>query len=73
MLVSRPYVEVTLETMRAFELKLIEFACNRPDRFASPDDAIKAFREGRASSRWVPQAMEDMGRAIGADGYCGNS
>lgn len=52
------------ETMRTFELKLVEWACNRPDTFASPDDMVKQYRESRASGRWVPQAIDDMGRAI---------
>ena len=52
------------EVMRTFELKLIDWSCNRPDRFASPEDMIKGFRESRAASRWLPQAIEDMGRAV---------
>lgn len=52
------------ETMRTFELKLVEWACNRPDAFAAPEDMVKSYRESRATGRWVPQAIEDMGRAI---------
>jgi pimeloyl-ACP methyl ester carboxylesterase len=61
------------EVMRTFELKLIDWSCNRPDRFASPEDMIQGFRESRAASRWLPQAIEDMGRAVvrpdGAGGW----
>jgi len=67
-----PRGHALFETMRTFELKLIDFACNRPDRFASVDDAIKGFRESRASSRWVPQAQEDMGRAVVRPDPAGN-
>jgi pimeloyl-ACP methyl ester carboxylesterase len=52
------------EIMRTFEFKLLDWSCNRPDRFASPEESIKGFRESRAASRWLPQAMEDMGRAV---------
>jgi pimeloyl-ACP methyl ester carboxylesterase len=52
------------DAMRAFELKLVEFACNRPDRFESADGMVATFRDSRAASRWLPQAVEDMGRAV---------
>ncbi len=52
------------ETMRTFELKLVEWACARPDTFAAPEDMVKSYRESRATSRWVPQAIIDMGHAI---------
>ena len=42
----------------------MEFACNRPDRFDSADGMVKYYRESRATSRWVPQAIEDMGRSV---------
>jgi pimeloyl-ACP methyl ester carboxylesterase len=51
------------DPMKAFELKLVEFACSRPDRFEGPDGMVAQYRESRACSRWVPQAIEDMGRA----------
>ena len=61
------------EVMRTFELKLIDWSCNRPDRFSSPEEMIQGFRESRAASRWLPQAIEDMGRAVvrpdGAGGW----
>jgi pimeloyl-ACP methyl ester carboxylesterase len=52
------------EAMRAFEVRLVEFACNRPDRFDSADGMVKNYRESRATARWVPQAIEEMGRAV---------
>jgi pimeloyl-ACP methyl ester carboxylesterase len=52
------------EPMKAFELKLVEFACSRPDRFEGPDGMVAQYRESRACSRWTPQAIEDMGRAV---------
>jgi pimeloyl-ACP methyl ester carboxylesterase len=52
------------EAMRAFEVRLVEFACNRPDRFDSADGMVKTYRESRATARWVPQAIEEMGRAV---------
>jgi len=52
------------DAMKAFELKLVEFASNRPDRFDGPDGMVQQYRESRACSRWLPQAVEDMGRAV---------
>jgi pimeloyl-ACP methyl ester carboxylesterase len=52
------------DAMRAFELRLVEFACNRPDRFDSADGMVAGYKESRACSRWLPQAIEDMGRAV---------
>jgi pimeloyl-ACP methyl ester carboxylesterase len=52
------------EIMRTFELKLVDWACNRPERFASPEEMIQEFRESRAARRWLPQAIDDMGRAV---------
>jgi pimeloyl-ACP methyl ester carboxylesterase len=52
------------EAMRVFELKLVEFAANRPDRFDSVEDLAKLYAETRASSRWHKQAMADMAKAV---------
>src|SRR5690606_34175231 len=52
------------DMMRVFELKLVEFAANRPDHFPSVDDLARHYRENRASGRWVPQAIEDVARAV---------
>lgn len=52
------------EAMRTFELKLIDWSCNRPDRFASVEEVIQGFRESRTARRWLPQAVGDMGRAV---------
>ena len=52
------------EAMRAFEHKLIDFACNRPDRFESEEDMLALYREGRGSQHWLPEAREDMAKAV---------
>ncbi|MCB1480498.1 MAG: alpha/beta hydrolase [Rhodobiaceae bacterium] len=59
------------EAMRGFELKLVQWACERPERFNSPDELEAAYTEARASSKWLPQARADMARAVlkqGGDG-----
>lgn len=60
------------EAMRIFELKLVEFAANRPNRFKSVDELVQLYREARGSSHWLPQAQEDMAHAVlrkSGDGY----
>lgn len=61
------------EAMRSFELKLVQWACERPDRFASPAELEAAYTEARASAKWLPQARADMARAVlkddGAGGF----
>jgi pimeloyl-ACP methyl ester carboxylesterase len=60
------------EAMRTFELKLVEFAANRPDRFADVDEMLAIYRENRASQGWLPEAQEDMAQAVlrqEGDGY----
>jgi len=52
------------EPMRTFELKLVEFAANRPDMFVSVEELTTYFREARASSHWAPQAWEDMAHSV---------
>lgn len=52
------------EAMRVFEGKLIEFSMNRPDTFDSPEDLHQLFNESRGQSRWLPQAREDMAKAV---------
>lgn len=52
------------EAMREFEIKLINWAAERPDRFESPDDLEAQYTEARASSRWLPQARRDMAEAV---------
>lgn len=52
------------EAMRTFELKLVEFAANRPDRFGRVDDMLALYRENRASQSWTPEAQEDMAQAV---------
>lgn len=52
------------EAMRTFELKLVEFAANRPDRFESVEDILALYRENRASQSWLPEAQEDMAQSV---------
>lgn len=50
--------------MRGFELKLVSWAVERPDSFASPAQLESAYCEARASAKWLPQARADMARAV---------
>ena len=52
------------ETMRTFELRLVEWAVGRQDNFSSPEDLHETFKTNRAQSRWAPEAREDMAKAI---------
>jgi pimeloyl-ACP methyl ester carboxylesterase len=52
------------EAMRGFELKLVEFAANRPDRFDGIDDMLALYLENRASQSWTPEAQKDMAQAV---------
>lgn len=68
-----PRTHKLYEIMRTFELKLVEWACNRPDTFAAPADMVKSYRESRATARWAPQAIEDMGSAVLREGEAGRA
>ena len=52
------------DAMRGFELKLVSWAVERPDRFSSPDELEKTYSEARASAKWLPQARADMAKAV---------
>jgi pimeloyl-ACP methyl ester carboxylesterase len=52
------------EAMREFEIKLIAWSADRPDRFASIDELETQYSEARASARWQPQARRDMAEAV---------
>jgi pimeloyl-ACP methyl ester carboxylesterase len=52
------------EAMRAFELRLVEWAVGRQDTFESPEELLASYNSNRAQSRWDEQAREDMARAI---------
>lgn len=52
------------EEMRGFETKLISWAMNRRDRYASAEELEAEYAEARASARWLPQARLDMARAV---------
>ncbi len=59
--------------MKAFEEKLIAYSLNRPDRFATIEDAIEAYLANKGTRTWVAGAAEEMARAIvrpgPGDGY----
>jgi pimeloyl-ACP methyl ester carboxylesterase len=50
--------------MRAFELRLMEWALSRQETFASPAELEQSYANGRAQSRWYLQAHADMANAI---------
>jgi len=52
------------DAMRGFEIKLVFWAVERPDRFSSPDELETAYSEARASAKWLPQARADMAKAV---------
>lgn len=52
------------DAMHAFEMRLVEFACGRPDRFDSAEGMVSYYQASRACGRWQAQAIEDMGRAV---------
>ena len=53
------------EAMRTFELKLVSWAAERPERFGSPDELEATYAQARASAKWLPQARADMARTTG--------
>ena len=60
------------EAMRGFELKLVNWASERPEAFSSPQDLQNIYAEARGSANWMPQAHADMARAVlRADGQGG--
>jgi pimeloyl-ACP methyl ester carboxylesterase len=59
-----PRDHALFESMRVFESKLVEFAMNRPDYFASVDELIALFSDGRGQRNWVAEARHDMAHAI---------
>ena len=52
------------EAMRSFELKLVSWACERPEVFISPEELETAYAGNRGSAKWSPQAHADMARAV---------
>ncbi|MGF1608427.1 MAG: alpha/beta fold hydrolase [Kiloniellales bacterium] len=59
-----PKDHLLYEAMRAFELRLVEFALDRPERFASPDELAQHYAESRAHRSWAPSAHQAMARAL---------
>lgn len=52
------------DAMRGFELKLVNWAAERRQVFASPGELEQIYAESRGSARWQPQAHADMARAV---------
>lgn len=52
------------ESMRSFELRLMEWAVSRQESFASPAELEQTYGSSRAQSRWHPQSRADMANAI---------
>ena len=52
------------EAMRGFELKLVNWAMERREQFASPDELEAEYANARPSARWLAQARADMAKAV---------
>lgn len=52
------------EAMRSFELKLVNWATERREHFASPDELAADYAEARPSAKWLAQARSDMAKAV---------
>lgn len=50
--------------METFELKLVQWANNRRDRFADPAELAAEYAGNRAHSTWVDGAHEQMARSV---------
>lgn len=50
--------------MARFERKLVEWALERTEQYASPDELAREYRESRAHGGWVPQAHALMANAV---------
>ena len=61
------------DIMRQFELKLVEWAAGRTDRFGSPEDLRAYWANNRAQRNWTEQGRADMAKAVtspdGTGGY----
>lgn len=59
-----PQAHPLYEAMRAFEIRLVSFALDRPARFTDPDKLHEHFASNRSQSRWTPRSRGEMARAI---------
>lgn len=50
--------------MRAFELRLVEFAANRQEHFSDPAELAASYAESRAHQSWVEGAHDLMARSV---------
>ena len=59
-----PKDHVLYPKMRAFELKLVEFAASRQEIFADPSELSAYYAESRAHQNWVKGAHDLMARSV---------
>jgi pimeloyl-ACP methyl ester carboxylesterase len=59
-----PRDHALFEQMRVFETKLVDYAMSRQDRFASVEELIASFDEGRGQRHWQAEARRDMAHAV---------
>ncbi|MFM1814410.1 MAG: hypothetical protein RLZ98_1105 [Pseudomonadota bacterium] len=52
------------EAMRTFELKLVQWATERSETYATPGELEAEYTAARASSKWLPEARADMAKAV---------
>lgn len=52
------------DAMRDFELRLVDVAMKRTDRFDSPDELARSYASSPGHKRWVAAAHDDMARAV---------
>ncbi|MFK3664137.1 alpha/beta fold hydrolase [Ochrobactrum teleogrylli] len=59
-----PETHPLYEAMRAFEIKLLNWALERPSNFRSPEELEAFYQTNRAQARWTERSRTDMARAI---------
>jgi pimeloyl-ACP methyl ester carboxylesterase len=52
------------DKMHRFETRLVEYALNRPDRFASVEAMVEGYAAAPGSRTWLPGSMVDMANAV---------
>lgn len=52
------------EKMRRFENRLVEYALNRQEEFETVEELVENYRTAPGSKSWLPEAQEDMARAV---------
>lgn len=59
-----PKTHTLYPRMRTFEMRLVEFAANRQERFSSPRELATYYSEARAHQGWVEGAHDLMARSV---------